>query len=160
MFYYGLDGIIYFIYILRSLRLVYAHTTDPSRQRTYIFKLFKYEYLLGTLAIALMLLRMVPIYWNPDENVYKFYTMIEFNTPFSRYEEVPFLFKAMIVEFIWLALLIYCLKLQSLTHPKHSMKDELILIIAVNLVLQVAEIIMVSQEVGESSIFFGLCSNF
>jgi hypothetical protein len=68
MFYYGLDGTIYFIYVLRSLRLVYAHTTDPSRQKTWIFKLFKYEYLLGCLAIFLMLLRMVPIYWNPDEN--------------------------------------------------------------------------------------------
>lgn len=84
MFYYGLDGTIYFIYILRSLRLVYAHTTDPSRQKTSIFKLFKYEYLLGCLAIFLMLLRMVPIYWNPDEDEYKFYTIIEFSTPFSR----------------------------------------------------------------------------
>ena len=138
MFYYGLDGTIYFIYILRSLRLVYAHTTDPSRQKTYIFKLFKYQYLLGTLAIGLMLLRMLPIYWNPDETQFKFYTIIQFSTPFSRYEEVPFLAKAMIVEFIWLGLLLYCLKIQSLTHSKHSMKNELILIIAVNLILQVA----------------------
>ena len=123
MFYYGLDGTIYFIYILRSLRLVYAHTTDPSRQKTYIFKLFKYEYILAILSIALMLLRMVPIYWNPDENEYKFYTMIEFSTPFSYTEEVPFLIKTLIIETIWMLLLIYCLKIQSLTHPKHSMKN-------------------------------------
>ena len=137
MFYYGLDGTIYFIYILRSLRLVYAHTSDPSRQKTPVFKLFKYEYLLGGLAICLMLLRMIPIGFNPDEDEYKFYTMIEFSTPFSRNEEVPFLVKSIIIEFVWLLVLIYCLKIQSLTHPKHSMKNELILIISVNLILQI-----------------------
>jgi hypothetical protein len=65
MFFYGLDGAIYFIYILRSLRLVYAHTTDPSRQNTFIFILFKYEYILGLVSVLLMILRMVPIYFNP-----------------------------------------------------------------------------------------------
>lgn len=68
MFYYGLDGTIYFIYILRSLRLVYAHTTDPSRQNTYIFKLFKYENILALVSILLMLLRMLPIYFNPESD--------------------------------------------------------------------------------------------
>jgi len=67
MFYYGLDGTIYFIYVLRSLRLVYAHTTDPSRQNTSVFKMFKYEFCLGILSIILMLLRMLPIYFNPSE---------------------------------------------------------------------------------------------
>ena len=76
MFYYGLDGTIYFIYIIRSLRLVYAHTTDPSRQSTIIFKLFKYEYILGFLSVGLMVCRMLPIYFNPDEDNYQFYTII------------------------------------------------------------------------------------
>jgi len=42
MLWYGLDGAIYFIYLVRSLRLIYAHTTDVSRQHTWIFKLFRH----------------------------------------------------------------------------------------------------------------------
>jgi hypothetical protein len=122
MFYYGLDGTIYSIYVIRSIRLVYAHTTDPSRQKTFIFKMFKHEYYLGALAVALMLFRMLPIFFNPCENDCPFYTMIEFNTPFSRDDEVPYLSKNITVEFIWVLVLMYCLKIQSKTHSKYSMK--------------------------------------
>jgi hypothetical protein len=86
--------------------------------------------------------------------------MIEFSTPFSRVEEVPFLVKSLIIDYLWLIILIYCLRIQSLTHPKHSMKNELMLIISVNIFLQIVEVILLSQQVGKDSLFFGLCSSY
>jgi 4-hydroxybenzoate polyprenyltransferase len=76
MLWYGLDGAIYFVYLVRSLRLIYAHTTDVTRQNTIIFKLFKHEYLLGLICAALLLLRIIPVYFNPDPQNYSFKTMI------------------------------------------------------------------------------------
>jgi hypothetical protein len=107
-----------------------------------------------------MIVRMFPILFNPDENIYPFYTMIEFATPFARTEEVPFLAKTLIIEFIWLGLLIYCLKMQSSTHPKHSMKNELILVICVNIFLSIVDLIIIGNQVGEPSLFFKICSWF
>jgi len=40
--FYGLDGSLYLIYLIRSLRLVYAHEIDTSRSKTWIFKFFKH----------------------------------------------------------------------------------------------------------------------
>lgn len=40
--FYAFDGSIYFIYLLRSLRLVYAHEIDTSRSKTKVFKFFKH----------------------------------------------------------------------------------------------------------------------
>lgn len=85
MLWYGLDGAIYFVYLVRSLRLIYAHTTDLSRQNTWIFKLFKHEYILGTICATLLILRIIPVYFNPDPNNYSFMTLIEFANPYSKY---------------------------------------------------------------------------
>lgn len=59
--FYAFDGSIYFIFLLRSLRLVYAHEIDTSRSKTIIFKFFKHEYNLLLITVLMILLKIVPI---------------------------------------------------------------------------------------------------
>jgi len=40
--FHALDGSLYMLYLMRSLRLVYAHEIDISRSKTFIFKFFKH----------------------------------------------------------------------------------------------------------------------
>ena len=40
--FYALDGSLYLLYIMRSLRLAYAHEIDVSRRATWIFKFMKH----------------------------------------------------------------------------------------------------------------------
>lgn len=59
--FYAFDGCIYFIYLLRSLRLVYAHEIDTSRSKTWIFKFFKNEYNLVLFLFAMIMAKITPI---------------------------------------------------------------------------------------------------
>lgn len=59
--FYAFDGCIYFIYLLRSLRLVYAHEIDTSRSKTWIFKFFKNEYNLVLFLFAMIMSKIIPI---------------------------------------------------------------------------------------------------
>jgi hypothetical protein len=78
--FYALDGSLYFIYLLRSLRLVYAHEIDTSRSKTLIFKLFKHEYNLVIFTLLVILIKIIPIiianYGDDD----MFFTFIDVNS--------------------------------------------------------------------------------
>lgn len=59
--FYAFDGCLYFIYLLRSLRLVYAHEIDNSRSKTLIFKFFKHEYYLTIIIFIMIIIKIIPI---------------------------------------------------------------------------------------------------
>jgi len=59
--FYGLDGSLYLIYLIRSLRLVYAHEIDTSRSKTWIFNFFKNEYNLVIFILVTLVIKIIPI---------------------------------------------------------------------------------------------------
>ncbi len=75
--FHALDGTVYFLYLLRSLRLVYAHEIDTSRSKTAIFKFFKHEYNLILFVLLVIGLKIIPILVNEDDDV--FLTFIDVN---------------------------------------------------------------------------------
>jgi len=93
-FYYAFDGSVYFIYLLRSLRLVYAHEIDTSRSKSWIFKFFKHEYYLVLFTMLMMLVKVMPIVFSPHKE-YNFYTFLELNF-FTNQEELGFGIKQII----------------------------------------------------------------
>jgi hypothetical protein len=70
-----MDGGVYLIYLLRTMRLVYAHEVDASRSKIWIFKLFKHEYYLVFVTVIVMLIKVIPIIFN-DWTTYNFYTFL------------------------------------------------------------------------------------
>lgn len=59
--FYALDGSVYLIYLIRSLRLVYAHEIDTSRSKTWIFRFFKNEYNLVLFIVVTIVIKIIPI---------------------------------------------------------------------------------------------------
>ena len=76
------DGSLYTVYLMRSLRLCYAHEIDISRSKTKIFQFFKREYFMASFLILVAAIKIVPIimtsYLLPDENM--FLTFIDINS--------------------------------------------------------------------------------
>lgn len=56
--------------------------------------------------------------------------------------------KETIHEFIWLAAIIYCIWLQTLVHPKYSMKGELLTVFGIGFGFNIATIILYSTHIG------------
>jgi hypothetical protein len=59
--FYAFDGCLYLIYLLRSLRLAYAHEIDTSRSKTWIFRFFKHEYNLVLFLLGTIIAKIIPI---------------------------------------------------------------------------------------------------
>lgn len=78
--FYAVDGSIYLIYIMRAFRLVYAHEVDSSRSKTRIFKFLKHELYMALALIGVILLKVLPVIFNPNDDDSSFYTAILFNS--------------------------------------------------------------------------------
>jgi len=78
--FYAFDGCLYFIYLLRSLRLVYAHEIDNSRSKTLIFKFFKHEYYLTIIIFLMIIIKIIPILATNYSEQDIFLTFIDINT--------------------------------------------------------------------------------
>lgn len=64
IWFFALSGGSYLIYMLRSARVAYAHETDPSRNKTWIFKIFKNEALLASMVVGLVLIRAILVWFS------------------------------------------------------------------------------------------------
>lgn len=77
--FYAFDGCLYFIYLLRSLRLVYAHEIDTSRSKTSIFKFFKHEYNIVLFMFVMVMIKIIPIVTSNYSEEDLFLTFIDIN---------------------------------------------------------------------------------
>ena len=59
--FHAFDGSLYLLYLIRSLRLAYAHQIDISRRQTWIFNFMKHEYYLAAFFILVTFIKIIPI---------------------------------------------------------------------------------------------------
>jgi hypothetical protein len=120
--FYAFQGSLYLLYVIRALRLVYAHEVDHSRRNTWIFRFMKNEYFLVAFFTVVTIIKIIPILVsNSSSQDDIFFTFIDvntftFNDPGSLNKELGFGIKETIHEFVWLSAIVYCLWLQTLVH--------------------------------------------
>lgn len=150
--FYAFDGCLYFIYLLRSLRLVYAHEIDTSRSKTIIFQFFKHEYNLVIYLFFMIMIKIIPILASNYGEEDLFLTFIDINfysfSDSSTSKELGFGIKQTIHEFVWLSIIIYCLYLQTLVHRSYSMKNELLMVFGVGFFFNLSSIILYCTQIG------------
>ena len=60
-------GTTYFIFFLRAMRIVYAHETHSSRNKSIAFILFKKEILLASITVGWILVRFFIIFFKSNK---------------------------------------------------------------------------------------------
>lgn len=165
--FYAFQGSLYLLYVIRALRLVYAHEIDNSRRNTWVFKFMKNEYFLVGFMVVVTVVKIIPVLVSNargEDNI--FFTFIDVNTfTFSPDEtgisrELGFGIKQTIHEFVWLSAIVYCLWLQTLVHQKYSMKAELLMVLGIGFAFNLSSIILYVTKIGEPSIIVSICNDF
>jgi hypothetical protein len=160
-FFYAFDGCLYFIYLLRSVRLVYAHEIDSSRSKTWIFQFFRHEYNQVLLVLGMMLVKVVPVLVaeSREEDLFLTYIDVNFYTfsDANNSKELGFGIKQTIHEFVWLSLMVYCVWLQTLVHRAYSMRTELLTVLGVGFAFNLASIGLYWSQVGQRSMVLSIC---
>ena len=142
-------GIPYFIYFLKSMRLVYAHETHSSRSKSLPFIIFKKEVILSSFVCFWMILKGLVIRFNSD-NFRLIYENDYTNEDAAVYVNVVW-------DFIWQGVLIYCLWLQKNVNKRHSIKVELMLIIFSLFFISTEIITLLIKGYYKESILADLC---